>query len=581
MPNKEHQAAHAAIWMKLLPALIPLIIGLILFSSMLDDDSYITYWAAYILAETGEMVNYNGARVEQSSSLAFVLLLAILAKLLPLTIPSIGPIVSCGFGMATVLMTQRLASAVNPAFSLCAGLLTGSATCLIVWSFAGMETTFQAFLALCLLLAYVRFLTSDLSAAVVLSTGITTFLYLIVRPESVFVILSLLLGMITLLCFMLKSAESEKHHQTLTAIRRTGLLLLVAVLAFICIMSFRLVYFGDWFPQPVAAKVAGVSISRTISGLKYMIRHAWTRWDSAIWVLAILGMGVTLLRSFGDTRLHPARMLTGLFMASYTTFIVVSGGDWMIGGRFLVSVLPMTVIMALTVFQRVKYSTVLRPFVAVLVCMQLFATLSFARHESPGGPFWATRHLDHTQQGTDPSWFEVMNRHRFHDINMTTRLNHTIQLLRHQNRRRISIMSGQMGMVTYYTTLENYGHVRIIDRYGLATRDFTSCRVTASNPRFSVGLIVTHKFFFDNRRELEDVCGLGNPDIIWDWGTESGQVVDLVEANGYSIVYRQDGYVSNGSRWFPGMPVRANEFIAVRRDLLESDPASTFYHFST
>lgn len=567
-------------WMKVGVALIPLVIGFTLISSMLDDDAYITFWSAHILAETGEIVNYNGDRVEQSSSLAFVILLAVLAKLVPITLPTMGPLVSSAFGGGTVLLTQRLMSKLNPALSVYAGLLTGSATCLIAWSVSGMETTFQAFLGVWLLLAYARFMRSDLSAPVGLSACMATVLYIMVRPESVFVVLSVLLGMTALLCVRLKTAGNEKRKQTLTAMRRTGLLLLHTILTAVALGAFRQFYFGDWFPQPVAAKVAGISMSKAVVGFKYMLNNAWTSYDSAIWVLALLGIGLNLLKSIKEARLCPVRIIVMLFTASYTAFIVLSGGDWMAGGRFLVPLLPATVIIALDILQLIKPQILMKVLIGVLVCIQIFAASLFARNESWGGPMWATEHVDSILLRDNTSWFEAMQRHAYHDIIMTSRLADVIQRVRLRKTGRISIMSGQMGQVAYYTTISNYSHVQMIDRWALVTRDFTDCPVTASNPKFSVGLVVGYDFFFKHIQELKEICGLEKPDIIWDWGGENFSTKSFVETNGYSVVYWQDGFVTNGSQWFPGHPARAREFIAVRGDILGPDSHIISYNFS-
>src|SRR5436189_4068782 len=97
----------------LAPAGLLVLLGGLLFSSSGRDDCYITYWSAHALASTGEIVNYSGERVEQSSSLAHVLCLAALARLIPLPLPTIGPIASILFGAGTVVATRRLAAVVD------------------------------------------------------------------------------------------------------------------------------------------------------------------------------------------------------------------------------------------------------------------------------------------------------------------------------------------------------------------------------------------------------------------------------------------------------------------------------------
>jgi hypothetical protein len=148
-------------WRTIVPAAALLILGLSLFTSTVHDDSYISYWAAHTLAEKGQLVNYNGERVEQSSSLAFVVLVALLSRILPFAISNIGPLVSILAGIGTVLLVQRIAVAVNPALEFPAGMLAASSSALVYWSFSGMETSLAAFLGAWLLLTYLRVLRED------------------------------------------------------------------------------------------------------------------------------------------------------------------------------------------------------------------------------------------------------------------------------------------------------------------------------------------------------------------------------------------------------------------------------------
>ena len=53
------------------------LLGYALYGSAGHDDSHITFWASYTLSEFGEIVNYNGDRIEQSSSLLLTVLTAV------------------------------------------------------------------------------------------------------------------------------------------------------------------------------------------------------------------------------------------------------------------------------------------------------------------------------------------------------------------------------------------------------------------------------------------------------------------------------------------------------------------------
>jgi hypothetical protein len=77
--TNEHRARPPAIWwVSTGAALVLVVVGLTLFPASGRDDIYITYWAAHTLSEYGQILNYEGLRVEQSSSLLHVLLLSVL-----------------------------------------------------------------------------------------------------------------------------------------------------------------------------------------------------------------------------------------------------------------------------------------------------------------------------------------------------------------------------------------------------------------------------------------------------------------------------------------------------------------------
>ena len=93
-----------------------LIFGILLLPSTGRDDTHITYWAAHSLANFGEIVNYSGDRVEQSSSLLLVVALAVLGWIIPLPLTELGWLFSVLFGVGTLLVSARLA-AIRPMFS--------------------------------------------------------------------------------------------------------------------------------------------------------------------------------------------------------------------------------------------------------------------------------------------------------------------------------------------------------------------------------------------------------------------------------------------------------------------------------
>ena len=139
------------------PPTILLLIGL-LFSSTGRDDAHITYWSAYSLSRFGEILNYNGDRVEQSSSLLQVLLLSLIGLLSGAKMVSIGKISSIVFGIASLIAIYRLALKIDSRTAFPTAVLTGTSVYFIYWSYGGLESTLVAFTVLCLIMEYADYL---------------------------------------------------------------------------------------------------------------------------------------------------------------------------------------------------------------------------------------------------------------------------------------------------------------------------------------------------------------------------------------------------------------------------------------
>jgi D-alanyl-lipoteichoic acid acyltransferase DltB (MBOAT superfamily) len=108
--------------------------GLLLFSTTSLDDVFITYWPAYSLVEFGELVNYNGERVEQSSSLVHVLLLAILFAVTSIPLPVLGYLVAIFSGLACIVAGERLCRQLNSTPVFMSLLVLATSPYMVYWS---------------------------------------------------------------------------------------------------------------------------------------------------------------------------------------------------------------------------------------------------------------------------------------------------------------------------------------------------------------------------------------------------------------------------------------------------------------
>jgi hypothetical protein len=287
-------------------------------------------------------------------------------------------------------------------------------------------------------------------------------------------------------------------------------------------------------------------------------------------VLALPAALLIFVRTLRAARFEAASVLTALFFGAGLSFVVASGGDWMEGGRFLVPLIPLAIICTLGELRRHLRGWRLQLAVALMVLAQSVVVWRFATQSASGGPPWARAHVDTRRVPADVSWFEVVQRYHYRDVICSERVIEYARQVFQRTGRPVTIMSGQMGLIAYRTADAEFGRVRLIDRLALVSADFTACPVTASLRRRNVGLDLTYERFFSDREQLRQACDLGDPDVIFDLSSRDGSRERLFEANGYRIVYRQDGPIVNGSRWIPGAPVWGGEIIALREDLVDS-----------
>jgi len=241
------------------PYVILLFFGFLFFPSTGRDDVHITYWAAYTLSNFGEIVNYNGVPVEQSSSLLHTLILAGLNYISNINIIQIGTFVSIFFGLSTIYLTGTLSRLVNQN-KLFPQIIAATSVPLIYWSFGALETTIVSTVVLLLIITATNFSTS-LTIRNYLLALFSILLYLLVRPEAVFII-SCFLFVSTVIFFF----QKERYAPFVYLIATT-------VLLFFIIVVFRINYFGSIFPQPVVAKIGStLLLTKVIPGVTYYLK---------------------------------------------------------------------------------------------------------------------------------------------------------------------------------------------------------------------------------------------------------------------------------------------------------------------
>ncbi|WP_437814239.1 hypothetical protein [Sorangium sp. So ce1078] len=541
------------------------LLGFVLFSAPGHDDSHITYWAAHTLQELGQILNYNGERVEQSSSLAHVLLLALLGAVTRASLPTLGPLTSIAAGAAAIALTARLARAAVPAAPRGAELLVATASWFIYWGFGGLESTLVAAAAVWLVLELDRYLAAPGRRALLRFAG-ASLLFLCARPESPLVLACVLAAALVYALYRMRWADPAggRLREARTALAASA----VAGAEVALLFGARRLYFGAFFPNPVYSKAAGIDVA---DGLSYLWANLY---PTGLWLIAGVALGIVQIAR-AALRREPchAAVLSAAFAVAYVAFIVLTGGDWMTGGRFIAHALPLLVIVTM-VGLSATLGSARRVHIAVvpLVAANLVGVVALADSRSSGRPIWSTFGLREALKARvgdrEYSWFELANKPHLRDTTITAVVLDAMREIKAKKPdHRFVVMSSQAGMTAYHVFKEHYGSAQFIDTCSLATRDFLTCLPPGILSRRRIGMVLNFRTYFDKRAMIDQRCGTRRPDIVFD---HSGRGVEaILERNGYSIVYRQRGPIKNEGlgRWLRNT-VPSDTFVAIDKALL-------------
>lgn len=527
-------------------------LGFGLFASAGHDDSHITYWVAWKLRETGQLVNYNGERVEQSSSLAHVLVLALLALLTRIDIPTLGPVTSIGAALLTLVATRAAIRRAAPKAPPGGELLVASNASFVYWAFGGLETPLFAATSLGLVLALHRSLEARRPAWVAL--GASSLAFVATRPEA-----PLVLGC-ALLPLGLFAWRTGRGRAWLSS---SALALAPALLLF----GFRRAYFSAWFPNPVYTKATGIDAS---GGFRYLAQHLYPG-GLLLGLFALIGLGFAAVRAT-QAKAPPALVAAASLTVSYLGFVVLTGGDWMTGGRFVAHLVPLLAVLAWVGLAELPRPRLVPWLAAASVALAVFGVLLLANGPSTGRPLWTTRKLrPGVEARVGPrgyGFFELSNRVHLRDTLIAAKLVDWIGALREAHPgRRFELMASQAGMVPYYAFREHEDVLHFVDMCSLTTREPRACLAASELDRRKVGLQLHFDRYFARRSAIDEKCGTRRPDLVFGLGQRGIEAV--LERNGYAIVFRQKGPIrSEGlGPWFRA-PLASDQFIAIDRALL-------------
>lgn len=484
------------------------------------DDSHITYFVSDALAEGRGLINYNGVRLEQSSSLLFALILGGVGWLTGLPAAATGYFVSLAFllfSMALSALLLRRAHA-KPALAVIALCVPPA----VYWALSGMENSLYLLLLVGLVLSVAP--QEPAARGRPVPAAFLGALITLVRPEGVLVVFSAL-------AFGLVVDPALRAGWRASAAAAAG-----AVLA----IGGRIAAGLSIFPNTVYAKGDLSLSSRLLGG-----EHYWQKTFESLpvsSVFAAFGFLLVVWRWSGLRREDAARpilvLLIGIVLA-IGFFALFSGGDWMEYGRFFAAAFALLMLSVTIALRNVSAAPV-----ALLLAAVFAADMRGLVHYAYGGiPAYAQ--WPYKAENYRPAAMEHRNVVHARDLPF---IDHFLAVLKHDARDEITVASAQAGMVPYYVIRASGKHIRFVDLKGLSTADVLPCR----------GDLGWDYRPYQNLVRLERCIGL-HFDYVFDLDGKGWHRASVLEAQGCRPLLK-DTTVVDAVDWKP--PVTWRQFLA-------------------
>ncbi|MEM1182215.1 MAG: hypothetical protein AAGM22_27955 [Acidobacteriota bacterium] len=550
------RAERRRLWSTLCPIGAFFLIGLCLFPVSGQDDFFITLWPAETLADQGQILNYNGEAVEQSSTLLLTLVLAALVAATGLEPSTLARLLSAACALLALAATPT-ALGLNSAESRWSRWLLALFAPFLYWASSGTEMPMVALaLLLWVSLLHRRWPPSRLAPAFLLaSTAVVT-----ARPEGAFVLLAVLGALVGL------DARSPLRRRWLTMALGVGLVLATVV-------AWRLHTFGLAWPLPVSAKVGGDSpLQRIASGLAYL--SAWNGFGTAglpLLAAALFGLALRVGRRLSghSSGLYPETDPTrdvgplagGLVAMAYVGFAVTGGGDWMEGGRFIAPAAPFLAsaaahaVVSLNDAGRRRgglgrhLSAALGP---ALIMLSTASILALAAHPKTRAlPLWRAGQLADGPHAEVP-WSERSNKAQLRDVTVLPFLDALVNRIARETRAPLVLTSHQMGYVAYRLS-QRHPELRVIDAAGLVEPSLGDCAAIRDRVAHNAGGLwrkghaysphLKVRFLLENVHDCAAELPRHRPapspfDVLYELGIPD---LELLDRFSLTLVYVQDG----------------------------------------
>ena len=574
-------------------SLLLVLVSLCFYGAAGHDDSHITFSAVEQLNTTGSILNTNGQRVEQGSSFLHILGLSAFSKIvqqLPffrsLALPDIGLIFSLLMAALCLPLIKRLAEHLdlkNTSLLFTALILSVSFT---YWASGGLETSLVSLSILIFVYSHFKLLspsiinkyqgTLDSSTIILYSLAATALI--LVRPENIAVSICYLLAVFT----AITCALYQHIHTIAKPYKQITLLAFISfaplILSFVLISLWRLNTFELIFPQPVAAKASGLYLQHILFGLGYFAYSA----QPSLILFSIGSCIAALLLIVKPKPINQQQLLLICclsFIVSYLAFIVFSGGDWMLGGRFFAHILPLLLLVSVYFINKIKKVSLCQGLLLILLVSE---SLFFSYSLSTGIPAANSTLINNKVNGSlqytrseSYAWSERHNSVHLLDILFVDALHPIISSLINKpairSNKKIHIASVQMGMTPYHLNKLFPQQLYFIDMRGLSSQELSHCAQFDDAPRRQTGVYIRHDQYIT--AALNHQCQLPLPDIIYDLDSHgkifNSHSMQKLKNLGYTIIWQQSGGISHGLQLGK---VSAESYIAVSKAVHDALP---------
>ncbi|MCB1615138.1 MAG: hypothetical protein KDI30_03900, partial [Pseudomonadales bacterium] len=288
---------------------------------------------------------------------------------------------------------------------------------------------------------------------------------------------------------------------------------------------------------PVYAKAGDNNLDKIGQGFSYL---SISFLANPVFLVALAGALRLAFRLFKNDDSFRIQETLLLFFITYLFFILFSGGDWMLLGRFIAPLTPVACLLGFDFLQSViKRSIVTNGILLLLLTSGVIIHVIVIKNASSGIPLWEA-HKSIATQKNHLSIFERRNQEHLRDVFVIKTLDDIISLHKTHSNAPLNIASGQGGMVFFYTAVKHQKHVRFIDIHSLTDTTLIDCLPENAAGHGLHGLDININQII-NILEKNPQCPVALPDIIYDLDNFTQHLPETLKKHGYTLWHNEKG----------------------------------------